>query len=386
MWADFSKKIKMQIKTNLLILIVSFLFFSCENTPQPSAPTPPTKEELKTMIGQMIMIGCRGKTPEQVSPKIIDHIEKGNVGGIILFDYDVIKKAFDRNIESPEQVKTLVQHLHSKSKTPLMMAVDQEGGVVNRLKPKYGFPRSVSAKYLGDLNNIDSTKFYATLNATTLSDLGFNVNFSPVVDIDLNPNNPVIGKYERSYSNNVNTIVTHASAWIKKHADQGILSTLKHFPGHGSSDADSHEGFTDVTKQWKEIELEPFKKVLQTNPSTAVMTAHVFNSQLDSIYPATLSEKVIDDILRKDFQFDGIIFSDDLQMKAVHQLFDFQTIIKRSLIAGVDILVFGNNLEYDEDIPNRVIETVLKLIDEGEISTERIEQSYKRILKQKELF
>ena len=375
----------MQIKTKLLILLLSFFIFSCENS-TPSSPTPPTKEELKTMIGQMIMIGCRGKTPEQVSPKIINHLEKGNVGGIILFDYDVIKKAFDRNIESPEQVKTLVQHLHQKSKTPLMMAVDQEGGVVNRLKPKYGFPRSVSAKYLGDLNNTDSTKYYATLNAKTLKELGFNVNFSPVVDIDLNPNNPVIGKHERSYSNNVNTIVKHASTWIKEHADQGILSTLKHFPGHGSSDADSHEGFTDVTKQWQRIELEPFQKVLQKNPSTAVMTAHVFNSQLDTLYPATLSDKVIDDILRKDFQFDGIIFSDDLQMKAVHQLFDFETIIKRSLIAGVDILVFGNNLEYDEDIPDRVIETVLKLIEAGEISTERIQASYDRILKQKKLF
>ena len=374
----------MKFKT-ITILSIFILFFSCENLTT-SSPTPPTKEELKTMIGQMIMIGCRGKTPEQVSPKIINHIEKGNVGGIILFDYDVIKKAFDRNIESPAQVKTLIQFLHKKSSTPLMMAVDQEGGVVNRLKPKYGFPRSVSAKYLGDLNNIDSTKYYAALNARTLSDLGFNVNFSPVVDIDLNPDNPVIGKYKRSYSNNVNTIVTHATTWIKEHANQGILSTLKHFPGHGSSDADSHEGFTDVTKQWEKIELEPFAKVLKTSPATAVMTAHVFNSQLDSIYPATLSEKVIDDILRKQFQFDGIIFSDDLQMKAVHKLFDFETIIKRSLIAGVDILVFGNNLEYDESIPERTIETILKLIENGEISTERIQASYQRILKQKEKF
>ena len=259
------------------------------------------------------------------------------------------------------------------------MAVDQEGGKVNRLKTKYGFPKSVTAKYLGTLNNLDSTAYYANQNAQTLKELGFNVNFAPVVDIDLNPANPVIGKYERSYASNSEIVIEHASIWIKAQQNQGILSTLKHFPGHGSSDADSHEGVTDITKYWQELELSPFK-TLNKKAQVAIMTAHVMNRQLDSLYPATLSKNVIATILRDKWNFNGLVFSDDLQMKAVNQLFDFETILKKSIEAGVDVLVFGNNLEYDEQIPEKAVKTIVNMVAKGELSKERIQTSYQRIL------
>ncbi len=367
----------------ILICLLSLFHTSCTSQKEKSATTTLSEPSLKAMIGQMVMIGFRGMEIDSVSPKIITQIEKGLVGGIILFDYDLVKKSRRRNIESPAQVKKLIADLQQKSKTPLWVAVDQEGGKVNRLKAKYGFPRIASAKYLGQLDNLDSTKYHALLNAHNLQQVGFNLNFAPVVDLDLNPKNPVIGKYERSYSDQSATVIKHAQAWIRIHDSLGVLSTLKHFPGHGSSDADSHEGFTDISAYWQAEELQPFKVLSQREPQIGIMTAHVFNRQLDSIFPATLSKKVIHTILRDNWNFQGLIFSDDLQMKAVNKLYDFKTIVKNSILAGVDVLVFGNNLEYQETLPEEVVNLVYQLVSDGEIRKERIQDSYNRIIKAK---
>lgn len=369
------------MKLKLFILTINiFLLLSCNSHTQNNKAE---AVDLKQMIGQMIMVGFRGMSIDSINNQLLNQIENGLVGGVILFDYDIESKSTNRNIKSPEQVKTLITGLQKKAKTPLFVAVDQEGGMVNRLKSKYGFPKIASAKYLGELNITDTTKHYATLNANNLKQLGFNVNFAPVVDIDLNPQNPVIGKYERSFSDKSDIVIQHAKTWIQAHHSQGIISTLKHFPGHGSSDADSHEGFTDITNYWSDIELEPFKALSKMDYNIGIMTAHVFNSKLDSIYPATLSKKTIQSILREDWKFKGLIFSDDLQMKAVNKLFDFKTILKNSINAGVDILVFGNNLEYDESIPQKAVTQIIRMIENGEISKGSIEESYKRIMEAK---
>ena len=357
-----------------------FIQFSCTTKEKTTTSSSPSLDE---MIGQMILIGFRGMHFQDVSNKVKSQIQNGELGGLILFDYDVETKKPYRNISSPGQVKGLIDSLKMLAPTPLLIAVDQEGGRVNRLKAAYGFPESVSAKYLGTLNNLDSTRHYAQINAHTLKTLGFNVNYSPVVDVDLNPDNPVIGGYERSYSDNIDVIVKHASAWIKQHDSLGIISTLKHFPGHGSSSSDSHAGFTDVSNLWQKQELLPFQQLSQMDADIAIMTAHVFNNQLDSVYPATLSESTIKGIIRDQWSFDGLLFSDDLQMGAVNDLYDFETIITRSILAGVDVLVFGNNLKYDESIPEKVIATIKNLINEGTISEERIGNSYERILRYK---
>ena len=375
----------MRISLFLFLWTLIFTNYSCQSDTKKTTLTTPTNTtpSLETMIGQMIMVGVKGMTIEEVSPAFLKQIEEDYVGGIVLFDYDVTTKKAYRNVASPAQVKQLISDLQKHAAIPLLMAVDQEGGKVNRLKAKYGFPNSVTAKYLGTLDNIDSTRYYAVQNAQTLKSLGFNVNFAPVVDIDLNKDNPVIGKYERSYSDKTALVVKHATAWIKEQDAQGILSTLKHFPGHGSSDADSHYGITDVTKYWQAEELAPFKTLSALDYQVAIMTAHVKNNQLDSIYPATLSEKVIRKILREDWQFEGLVFSDDLQMQAVNAIYDFETILQKSIEAGVDVLVFGNNIEYDETIPARAVKAIVKMVEEGTVSRERIELSYGRILEVK---
>jgi len=366
----------MTTKQLFLFLFLIIPIIACKPTIE---KTPVKEPSLETMIGQMIMVGFRGMDTTTISDSFLAQIRKGYIGGLVLFDYDIGSKAFKRNIQSPTQVKQLIEELQKQAPTSLFMAVDQEGGKVNRLKTKYGFPKSVTAKYLGTLNNLDTTAYYAIQNAQTLKELGFNVNFAPVVDMDLNPANPVIGKYERSYADSAAIVIKHATAWIKAQRAQGILSTLKHFPGHGSSDADSHEGVTDITNYWQALELSPFK-ALSKEPQVAIMTAHVMNKQLDTLYPATLSKNVISGILRDKWKFEGLVFSDDLQMKAVNQLFDFETILQKSIEAGVDVLVFGNNLEYDEQIPEKAVKAISKMVTEGVVSKERIQTSYKRIM------
>lgn len=369
-------------KYAFLVSLIALLACQESSTASNNQTTAPTQEppSLETMIGQMLMVGFRGIRPEEVSEQFLQNLATGKIGGTVLFDYDVVNKEFVRNIKSPEQVQSLITYLQENAKVPLLVAVDQEGGKVNRLKAKYGFPASVSNKYLGTVNNLDTTRMYAAKNAQNLKSLGFNVNFSPAVDVDLNPKNPVIGKYERSYSSDHEVVIRNAKVWIEEHEKKGILSTLKHFPGHGSSDADSHEGFTDVTKYWQEKELIPFREILKEDQLLSVMTAHVFNSNLDADYPATLSPNVIDKYLRREWKFNGLVFSDDLQMNAVNKLFDFETIVYRSILSGVDILVYGNNLEHDDAIPEKVIQTVIGLVESGKISKERIRQSYDRIM------
>ncbi len=366
----------MKIPLATLIAIV-FCILACQSKSQEGNLQEQEEPTLEEMIGQMLMVGFRGMNLEEVSPAIQDDLRNGRIGNVILFDYDVVNKAPVRNIESPQQVSSLITDLQQIAKSTLFVAVDQEGGRVNRLKTRYGFPKSVSNQYLGDLDNIDSTRFYATRNAKTLQKLGFNVNFSPDVDLNINPENPVIGNIGRSYGASVEKVIRHASVWIQEHQSRGILSTLKHYPGHGSSKSDSHYGFTDITDHWTREELLPFEK-LSDLQGVAIMTAHVVNMKLDT-FPATLSAKVIKDIVRDKWHFDGLLFSDDLHMGAVNDLYGFETIIKRSIDAGVDIMVFGNNLKYEEDIPSRVITTVMNLVESGQISKTRIKASYDRI-------
>lgn len=340
---------------------------------------------LDVKIGQMLKIGFRG-TEIADTNHIVRDIEKYHLGGVVLFDYDVPRDTAYRNVKSPEQLKKLVDDLKRLAEIPLLVSIDQEGGRVARLKPKYGFPETVSAQYLGELDNPDSTRYYARKTAQTLSELGINVNLAPVVDVNVNPNNPIIGGIERSFSADPQKVAEHAAIYIKALHEENILMVLKHFPGHGSSEEDSHLGVVDVTDTWSKQELLPYRKLIESGVADAVMTAHIFNTTIDSDYPATLSKPTINDILRNDLNFDGVVISDDLMMGAIRKEYGLKTAIKQAILAGVDILSFGNNSIYDADIVPKAHEIIHELIDEREISTERIDSSYQRIMEFKERF
>ncbi|MCB0586105.1 MAG: ChbG/HpnK family deacetylase, partial [Phaeodactylibacter sp.] len=316
------------------------------------------KKKLKEKIGQMLLFGFRGMSADEGS-SIVQHIKAGRIGSVILFDYDVKNKEFKRNIESPEQVKALVDSLQAHAPVPLMVAIDQEGGKVLRLKPKYGFPYIPSAFYLGQLNNLDSTRYYAELNSRNMASLGINLNFAPVVDLNIERDSGVIGRLERSFSEDPEIVTQQAQAVIKAHLSNGVIPVLKHFPGHGSARNDSHKGMTDVTDTWSEVELEPYRRIIGQGYGGAVMTAHVFNQNIDEKYPATLSAKAIS-ILRDSIGYQGVIFSDDMQMEAIASEYGLEEAVVLCINAGVDVLCFGNNLGYDEQIPEKFQAIVLK--------------------------
>ncbi|ELR71052.1 Beta-hexosaminidase [Fulvivirga imtechensis AK7] len=335
-------------------------------------------DSLDFKIGQMLIVGY----PKQdIGPneQTIDDIAKGRVGGIILFEKNI--KADNSYIK----LKQMTWQLQKKAPLPLLIAIDQEGGKVNRLKEKYGFPKTVSAKYLGETANLDTTRFYAEITAATLAGLGFNVNFAPVVDLSIFKDNPVIAKIERSYSADPDSVVMHAAAVIDAHREFGIISVLKHFPGHGSSHADTHLGIADVTGYWQSKELTPYQKLLAEDKVDAIMTAHIVNKRLDEEgLPGTLSKAIMTGLLRDSLHYDGVIFSDDMQMHAITKHYGLEKAIKLSILAGVDILMFSNNIQGSESRTVDAVHNIIKkLVVDGEITSERIDQSFKRILELK---
>jgi beta-N-acetylhexosaminidase len=256
--------------------------------------------------------------------------------------------------------------------------------MVNRLKTRYGFPRSVDAQYLGALNQPDTSFFYAALAAKTLSSMGINVNFAPVVDVNINPQCPVIGKIKRSFSADPERVAQEAAIVYKAQQQHDIISVYKHFPGHGSALGDSHLGFTDVSLTWKESELLPYKALLGLGLCDAVMSAHVFNSRFDTLWPASLSSQTINGLLREQIGWQGVVFSDDMMMGAITDNFGFEVAIKQALLAGVDVLVFSNNIKtYDPAIASKAVACIKKLVNEGQIPWSVVTNSYLRILKLK---
>ncbi|MCK9230600.1 MAG: glycoside hydrolase family 3 protein [Syntrophales bacterium] len=339
--------------------------------------------DLKRKIGQMIMVGFRGVSIDEES-RITHDIEAGRLGGVILFDYDVPRGIFERNIHSPEQLKRLTGQLQSRAAVPLFVAVDQEGGRVSRLKERRGFPPSPSQRFLGRLDDPVVTTDAAVMTARTLVDAGVNLNIAPVVDLDVNPDNPVIGAPERSFSSDPAVVARNAAIVIGVFREAGILSAVKHFPGHGSSEADTHGGFVDVTDLWSERELLPFRDLIEGGLVDMVMTAHTFNGRVDPLFPATLSERTIGGILREQLGYDGVVISDDLQMAAIRDTYSFEETLEKALKAGIDILLFANNSVYDEEVALEAGAVIARLVERGVVSPERIDESWRRIMKLKE--
>ena len=335
----------------------------------------PNDEKLKKMIGRMLVVGFPDKDIDKNS-KIVKDIKNYELGGVILFDRYYTDRKKTKNISSPKQLQLLTSKLKSFSNKPLLISVDQEGGKVARLKPSYGFEATPSAKVVSEMDAYMTRHVYNNL-AKTLKNAGINCNFAPVVDLALNPKNRVITGLKRSYGSNSKKVIMHAEIFMDSLKNKNILSVLKHFPGHGSSLDDSHKGFVDVSKTWSEIELEPYKELIKSDKAHMIMTAHVFNSQLDEEYPATLSYKTNTELLREKLLYKGVIISDDLQMGAIADHYTLKQIVTLSINSGVDILLFGNQLSTQNT--DEVVEVILSQIKSGAISVKRVLESNKRV-------
>lgn len=370
---------------------IPLLLSLCFSAPTFAAET----SNLRDKIGQMLLIGFDGKEINAHS-SIVKTIQKSNIGGVILFDFNYNNKTFDKNIKNKAQVRKLNQDLHyfaqqgnlkyHRPQLPLLISVDYEGGYVTRISTQYGFPPTLSAATVGK-KGITVAKANAHTMAQTLKKAGFNLNFAPDLDVNVNPKNPIIGKKERSFSNNPYEVIRYASVYTRYFLKQKIQCVYKHFPGHGSSTKDSHTSLVDVSTTWKKYELIPFKKLIQAQESCgAIMSAHIVNRQLDaSGLPATLSHKILTDLLRKQLHFKGVIITDDMQMKAISSHYGLEKALVLAINAGADMIIFGNNLSSSAENPERVIDLIEANVQSGAISHKRIDEAYQRIVHFKKL-
>ncbi|MEQ8523597.1 glycoside hydrolase family 3 N-terminal domain-containing protein [Gracilimonas sp.] len=352
------------------ILIILFILISvagCQKKEQPSEEIIESKK-----LGQMLIVGFRGT---EVSPDhpVIKNLKELNVGGVILYDYDHTLKTFDRNIESQDQLLKLSSDLISNASTPPIIAVHQDGGPQAPLSKLYNDSGKFSEGFLQDSA---STVSYYRKFAQEFMVLGLNTNFNPRLDLQTPTNQaPTPG----IISSDPQLAIEQANYILDEFDKERMFSVPKYFPGY-SSDYQPTDSADDITGVWSEDFLTPYRSLLASERDIwGIMTAHSFNANIDTTWPGTMSEKTISGLLRDSLGFDGVVISDDLQKPIITSKYDLETAIQQSINAGVDILVLGNNHTYDENIAERAISIIQKLLREGEIEKERVQESLARI-------
>ena len=343
----------------------------------PTVPQPPLRQtaSLDKIIGQMLVVGFRGLTPDEAWPqKLAGQIKAGSIGGVLFMSH---------NVQSPQQIKTLTGFLQkAKSDIPALFAVDQEGGIVQRLSAEKGFQEYPTAGKMGQSNDpLTAYSVYKRL-AAELSQNGFNLNLGPVVDLLRNTASPIIAGKERSFGAQPKHVAAFAKAFCMAHHDEGILTVLKHFPGHGSTPFDTHLQPVDVGQTWKDDEIAPYRELIAAHTAQAVMMGHIANPVMSDEpgMPASLSAKAIRQVLRGDLGFTGVVISDDLEMGAIHARYSIEDSVVKAIKAGNDIVILSNQATPTPDLPERVAAAIRKAVDTGELRREELQASYDRIL------
>lgn len=334
---------------------------------------------LDAMIGQMVMVGFRG-TGDSGSAEmraVLEDVAAGRIGGVIYFERDWQTKKHGRNIRTLKQTAKLSALLQKASPLPLFIAVDQEGGRVQRLNKTHTFPETPSAREMGEKTPEESRKTAATLGRN-LKNIGINVNFAPVADIAINPSGPAIGALGRAFASTPEKAAAHAGAFMHGLTREGVIGCYKHFPGHGSSLADSHNNPTDITATWREEELLPYMDLPGDAPFM-VMTGHLMQRKLDPERPASLSRNITTGLLRENLGWRGVVITDDLEMDAIALLYPEKERVRLAIDAGADIILFGNNLKHHPEQGRKIFAIIRTLVKEGSIPQERIAESWARI-------
>jgi beta-N-acetylhexosaminidase len=343
----------------------------------PPMPQPPVRQNgaLDRMIGQMLLVGFRGLTPEETWPqKLTAQIKAGTIGGVLFMSH---------NIQSPAQLKTLTSYLQrAKSDIPVLFAVDQEGGIVQRLSAEKGFQSYPTARKIGASNDpLTAYNVYGRL-AAELAHFGFNLNLGPVVDLDRNEDSPIIAGKERSFGPQPKHVASFAKAFAVAHQDIGVLTALKHFPGHGSTPFDTHTQAVDVGASWDKEEIEPYRELIGAQVAQAIMVGHISNPSMSEEpgLPASLSSRTIREALRKSLGFSGVVISDDLEMGAIRARYSIEESAVKAFKAGNDMIILSNQNAPNPDLPDRIIAAVRKAVEGGVLSREDLQASYDRIL------
>ena len=319
---------------------------------------------MEEKVGQLMMVGFPGTSPDET---VNDLILNKNIGGIIYFD---------RNMTKPKQVAQLTNELQQLAKThwhelPIMIAVDQEGGSILRMREEVSpIP---SPQKLGKIATPDETYEVSKINGTELSSMGIHINFAPVLDLSETDT--------RSFGKDPEKTFLYGQKTIAGLNDASVTGTIKHFPGNGRSEIDPHEDTSSVRAKRDELEnsdIHPFKEMIRAvdNNNFFVMVTHIKYPAYDAEKPASLSRKIIQDLLRSKLGFNGIVVTDDLEMGAVNKYYTYKDMGKDALLAGADLLLVCHEHVHQLEVYNGVLEAVKN----GEITEERIDESVRRIL------
>jgi beta-N-acetylhexosaminidase len=343
-------------------------------------PEPAGIAALSRDLGQLLLVGVRG-TEAEGNLELEALLCEARIGGVVLFA---------RNIVDAAQLARLTGAMQARSRActgrPLLVAVDAEGGRVMRLAPRAGYTGTLSADELGRGNDVAVTELEARRIGAMLRAAGINWDLAPVVDVGYNPANPVIVGHGRAFGADPARVVEQAQAFVRGLHEAGILTALKHFPGHGSSYADSHVGFVDVTETARpEVELAPYRALIAAGLADSVMTAHVVNRWVDDRFPATLSWRTITGVLRRDLGFQGPVVSDDLRMGAIEQRYGMAEAAQLALAAGVDVLLIADDrLPDGRSASSAVLAALRAALAEGRLAPGRVAEALARVAALKE--
>ncbi len=323
---------------------------------------------LEEKIGQLVMVGVEGKT---LDSDIKELVVKHYVGGVILFK---------KNIKSATQAAAFInsiKEVNSVNKLPIFISVDEEGGRITRMPDE--FRKIPSARDIGKKNDENLSYGIGSAIGNMIGQMGFNMDFAPVLDINSNPLNKVID--DRASGSEPDIVKRLGVSTMKGIRSRNIIPVVKHFPGHGDTTVDSHMGLPVVDydlERLQNFELIPFAEAIQ-NDADAVMIAHILMKKIDEDYPASMSYKVVNDILRDNMGFKGVVVTDDLTMGAIEKNFNIDDAAVKSFNAGCDILLVCHG--YDKEL--RVIEALKRAVENGTISKKRIDESVYRIIELK---
>jgi len=331
-------------------------------------------QSLAQMAGQMVVVGFQGDRISDPGPqKLVGMIARGELGGVMYLR---------PNVTSLERVRAMNEaFLAARPDLVPLVTIDQEGGRVERLTRDVGFEEIPNATWMAANRSPQQAEAIYHAMGDRLARLGFNLNFGPVVDLALK-RNQVIVLNQRAYGANPQTVTDYARAFVRGQASAGIATALKHFPGHGSSEGDTHKGFVDVSRTWDPIELEPYRALFASNDADMVMAAHVYLSSLDdgTGAPVSLSAPAIEGLLRGDMGFDGVVITDDLEMAAIADSYSMRERVVRAVRAGNDILLFSNTTEPSMELPGQIVRILLAEAETDPEFAARIAQSYNRIV------
>ena len=341
-----------------------------------SLSVPAQAATLEEMAGQMIVVGFQGDDATDAAVENLqEELAAGRLGGVMLLKI---------NVKSLDAVAAMNAAFRAASPELLpFLTLDQEGGAVERLTKDVGFREIPNAAAIAAESSPEEAEAIYAEMASAIAELGFTVNFGPVADVNLNHNNQVIAKFGRAFSDDPAVVASYDAAFIKAHHAAGLLTALKHFPGHGSSTADSHEGFVDITDTWQPSELDPYRTLMAENLVDMVMVGHLYHadySDAGAQTPSSLSPQWITGVLRGELGYDGVVISDDLEMGAIRDHFTLEQTVTMAVRAGTDVLLFSNTAKYRTSLGAEILAILVAEAEADPAFAARIAESYERIV------